>query len=542
MDEELKLRLQREREEKIRQLEAEKKRLRDMNRTIWLQIPFAEPTPEPPKGVTDRMAENQQRREEFRQRRQKRLAEIQAMEADRVAGRRGGNSPGRSRSPGSPKSPLKSSPHSKKMLEDSSWPCELLEDPQKAPRFVNNPQHFAEAVLLEDHLEDVVILPDGLRRVGLAAEDALPSWLSDAMSQSSVLKCMRHLGPQELAEHKAALEYPDDRGVQREALPRPYPFCLWQGEGLAHSSMPEAWRDLQQRVKAAEEVLQQGEVQESQLYACEMRRLREREANVVAAAYGCNERTKSLCLRHGRDWLGKLSKWSLYWNCYDDGIFIGGRGSGKGLHVDQVLWSNLGKHWQGHKILITWPAGKESAELVRDMGDAHFRGPLQPQQLAALKRASRVALLRPGDLFLCSGGVAHATISVSEKLTVTGYESFVGLQPRVLGHMLETGSPCGAGALNKGVMESDELKDVQQTMLRRLNNLLEEQLSRPQSAQLQSDGCGEMVSLPPARLRQQLAQAAKQVAYEPTFAALASGAGAWLGWLACHDFWPPAIA
>lgn len=30
---------------------------------------------------------------------------------------------------------------------------------------------------------------------------------------------------------QAALEYPDDRGVQREALPRPYPFCLWQGEG-----------------------------------------------------------------------------------------------------------------------------------------------------------------------------------------------------------------------------------------------------------------------------------------------------------------------
>lgn len=34
---------------------------------------------------------------------------------------------------------------------------------------------------------------------------------------------------------------------------------------------------------------------------------------------------------------------------------------------------------------------------------------------------------------------------------------------------------------------------------------------------VQSDGCGEMVSLPPARLRQQLAQAAKQAALQPGF-------------------------
>lgn len=104
MDEELKLKLQRDREELLRQMEAEKKRLRDMNRTIWFHIPFAEPTPEPPQGVQDRMVENQQRREESRKKRQQRLAEIQAV-AERNARsgspksprrRRGGGSPGRS--------------------------------------------------------------------------------------------------------------------------------------------------------------------------------------------------------------------------------------------------------------------------------------------------------------------------------------------------------------------------------------------------------------------------------------------------------------
>lgn len=33
-------------------------------------------------------------------------------------------------------------------------------------------------------------------------------------------------------------------------------------EGLAHSSMPEAWRDLQQRLSAAEALLERGELEE----------------------------------------------------------------------------------------------------------------------------------------------------------------------------------------------------------------------------------------------------------------------------------------
>lgn len=32
---------------------------------------------------------------------------------------------------------------------------------------------------------------------------------------------------------------------------------------------------------------------------------------------------------------------------YDEGFFAGGKCSGKGLHIDQVLWSNVGRNWQG---------------------------------------------------------------------------------------------------------------------------------------------------------------------------------------------------
>ncbi|CAE7248843.1 XRCC6 [Symbiodinium sp. CCMP2592] len=255
----------------------------------------------------------------------------------------------------------------RQMVRELGWPVELLEDPQKQPRLVHSPEEFARALLLEDHLEDVVILQDGLKRAGLAESEALPPWLSKALddAEGSVLQCLRQLEPAELAAHKAALEFPDDRGVQREALPRPYPFCLWDDTGATKlpesSALPEAWRDLSQRLVAAEALKAKGELDESHLYVCELRRLRERAANEAAAGYGCTEPTKSLCQRHARDWFGELSRWTLYWNCYDDGIFIGGRGSGKGLHVDQVLWSNIGKQWRGYKLMVTWPAGHLTA-------------------------------------------------------------------------------------------------------------------------------------------------------------------------------------
>ena len=51
--------------------------------------------------------------------------------------------------------------------------------------------------------------------------------------------------------------------------------------GLAHSDMPEAWRDLQQRLSAVEQLMSSGDLEDSQLYACEMRRLRESFGNGV---------------------------------------------------------------------------------------------------------------------------------------------------------------------------------------------------------------------------------------------------------------------
>ena len=41
-----------------------------------------------------------------------------------------------------------------------------------------------------------------------------------------------------------------------------------------------------------------------------------------------------------KDVVGPLASWTFYWDRHDEGVFVGNRGSGKGVHVDQVLWSN----------------------------------------------------------------------------------------------------------------------------------------------------------------------------------------------------------
>ena len=82
-----------------------------------------------------------------------------------------------------------------------------------------------------------------------------------------------------------------------------------------------------------------------------------------------------------KDVVGPLASWTFYWDRHDEGVFIGNRGSGKGVHVDQVLWSNarasqvskksnkstdswifcclaeVGKNWRGYKLVAAWPKG-----------------------------------------------------------------------------------------------------------------------------------------------------------------------------------------
>jgi len=129
-----------------------------------------------------------------------------------------------------------------------------------------------------------------------------------------------------------------------------------------------------------------------------------------------------------------------YWDRYDEGVFVGGRFGGSPMHVDQLIWSNVGKNFGGHKLLAIWPYG----ERGRDTFDEHvyslFSPPLSEAERAALLGARSVALVCPGDVFVFSGGNAHMALSISKSLSLTSYESFLNFDTENLRAFLHSGT------------------------------------------------------------------------------------------------------
>ncbi len=70
-----------------------------------------------------------------------------------------------------------------------------------------------------------------------------------------------------------------------------------------------------------------------------------------------------------------MQQWFPYWDRYDEGIFVGDNQTGKCLHVDQVLWSNIGKNFTGYKIAAAWPFGKVGNDVLDRLGREVFKKP-----------------------------------------------------------------------------------------------------------------------------------------------------------------------
>ena len=236
-------------------------------------------------------------------------------------------------------------------------------------------------------------------------------------------------------------------------------------------------RCLAPRLRAVEAKLEQGDAKEADLYVCELRRIKSiKQPPPFHVPHPCAllgaRKTKTLRKKQVADALGDLARWTLSWDTQDDGVFVGGRGAGKGLHVDQVLWSNVGHNYTGYKLLATWAPGSISTKLHDTMLDSVFTPPLKQDQLDALKQASRIVLLRPGDVFLMSGGVAHATLTVgSDELNLTAYESVVTLNPRHARHFLRSGDRKGDYATERGGMPRRELEDFKDSTIDALEAL-----------------------------------------------------------------------
>ncbi|CAE7716518.1 unnamed protein product [Symbiodinium pilosum] len=110
------------------------------------------------------------------------------------------------------------------------------------------------------------------------------------------------------------------------------------------------------------------------------------------------------------------------WERSEGGIFVGERGAGSGLHVDQCLWSNVGRNWSGFKLFALWPWCERHRILDEAGKGAIFRPPLTKTEEGFLSRAKTVALVGPGDVWVFSGGQPHTAMCVGDGVNVCAYE------------------------------------------------------------------------------------------------------------------------
>ena len=304
-------------------------------------------------------------------------------------------------------------------LKIAGWPSSLLTK-SKEPWIIDDPRIFTELLLYGSHIDRIIVLRDGVEKLGL--DSAVPANVRSAAEGET---CTRRF-----------LEKLGDDAALRELRGRVY--CTppnSRDERELKNTHDGAELDTLAEKRAA---LKDGKscTLADGVYIGELRRAN--KCRHVADGRW----SKSLLSRGACDAIGKTRAEAMpYWDRYDEGLFVGGLFGGSPMHVDQAIWSNVGKNWLGHKLLVCWPYGEPSRELFDEHNYELFVPPLSKGEERALEDACQVALLGPGDCVLFSGGNAHMALSVSSSLSLTAYESFVNLHPRNLQAFLDSGTP-----------------------------------------------------------------------------------------------------
>ena len=157
-----------------------------------------------------------------------------------------------------------------------------------------------------------------------------------------------------------------------------------------------------------------------------------------------------------------------FWERSTGGFFIAERGAGSGLHVDQCLWSNVGRNWCGLKQFALWP-WEERHSILEEAGQgAVFQMPLSETHVRLLGRAKVVTTLRPGDVWVFSGGQPHTALCAGDGLNVSAYESFVSLHEEAMRLLVGTNTKEGHA---KGCMMDDgDLDELYEDVVDRMQD------------------------------------------------------------------------
>ncbi|CAE7244693.1 unnamed protein product [Symbiodinium sp. CCMP2456] len=289
--------------------------------------------------------------------------------------------------------------------QECLWPIRA----DQQPEVVHTVEEFLEILQMQRHLERVVVLPNGIELLGQTR--ALPEELCQAIAGSlGVRDVLGRLGEQASAHFRARLWHYSARSKEKEIkVPKSRP----PPEGVDKKSLAA----LRQEFLAQE---REGKVKsDAPLYISELRWQRK-----VSHPLNPSEWVKTATSCDVFD-ITPFSKQMPLWERSEGGIFVGERGAGSGLHVDQCLWSNVGRNWCGFKLFALWPWSERHRILDEAGKGAIFHPPLTKREEDFLSRAKTVALVGPGDVWVFSGGQPHTAMCVGDGVNVCAYESFV---------------------------------------------------------------------------------------------------------------------
>mmetsp|Transcript_101 Transcript_101/g.274 ORF Transcript_101/g.274 Transcript_101/m.274 type:complete len:417 (+) Transcript_101:104-1354(+) len=324
------------------------------------------------------------------------------------------------------------------------------------PEVVHTVEKFLQIALFEPHVDRVVVLPDGVRL--LQQEGAIPTALQAAVSKSSTIRgLLGRLGPDIMEGCKARLWHYGKPGAECE-------IRTGNKEGKANT--------LREVVDVLIKKEEAGSIPENApLYISELRWCKKVPHPLVPG-----EKVKTATSCDVYDYTA-LARKMPFWERSEGGIFVGERGTGSGLHVDQCLWSNVGRNWCGHKLFAIWP-WEERLSILDDVGKgAVFNTPVSERAAEYLSRAKVIALVRPGDVWVFSGGQPHMALCVGNGLNITAYESMVPAHPEAVTTLVRTNT--ADAHWKKCWMDDEDLDELYEDVVDALQNALEDPESSP---------------------------------------------------------------
>lgn len=315
---------------------------------------------------------------------------------------------------------------------DQIWPISAAQQPE----VVHTAEAFLEVLLFQPHLGRVVVLPNGIQLLG--QQESIPASIRQAVGSSSTMRgFFERLDQGVLGKFRARLWHYGARGAETE---------IRRGGGDSRRSLRETLRALREREERGA-VPRGAPLYLSELRWCQKVRHPLAPGELVKTATNCDVYDCT-----------PLARRMPLWERSEGGIFVGEAGTGSGLHVDQCLWSNVGRNWCGFKLFALWP-WTERCSIIEDAGKGTvFHMPLSERDVGMLRRAKKVALIRPGDVWVFSGGQPHSALCVGDGLSITAYESLVPAHPDAVGLLVR--SNCSSAHSKTCWMEDEDLDEL----------------------------------------------------------------------------------